>query len=90
MIDFDLEAPNLSFAHPIDDVSEIKTYRVLDYIYQRYLTPDKNGTAGPTLEERISIHSSWTFRLSQNLTGSGIHKVGPPRQTDRQLTYCML
>lgn len=58
MIDFDLEAPGLSFAHPIDDVSEIKTYGVLDYIYQRYLTPDKNDTAGPTLEERISMHSS--------------------------------
>ncbi len=41
MIDFDLEAPGLSFAHP-PDASESSTYGVLDYIYQRYLTTDQD------------------------------------------------
>jgi MinD-like ATPase involved in chromosome partitioning or flagellar assembly len=40
MIDFDLEAPGLSFAHPVDTPGTT-TYGVLDYIYQRYLTPDQ-------------------------------------------------
>ncbi len=41
MIDFDLEAPGLSFAHPVE-MPETTTYGVLDYIYQRYLTPDQD------------------------------------------------
>lgn len=41
MIDFDLEAPGLSFAHPVE-VPESSTDGVLDYIYQRYLTPEEN------------------------------------------------
>jgi MinD-like ATPase involved in chromosome partitioning or flagellar assembly len=40
MIDFDLEAPGLSFVHPVE-IPEESTYGVLDYIYQRYLTPDQ-------------------------------------------------
>jgi hypothetical protein len=39
MIDFDLEAPGLSFTHPTE-ISEETTYGVLDYIYHRYLTPN--------------------------------------------------
>jgi MinD-like ATPase involved in chromosome partitioning or flagellar assembly len=41
MIDFDLEAPGLSFAHPVEE-PEATTYGVLDYVYQRYLTPEEN------------------------------------------------
>ncbi len=41
MIDFDLEAPGLSLMLPSDSSSG-DTYGVLDYIYQRYLTPDQN------------------------------------------------
>ena len=41
MIDFDLEAPGSSFVHPLE-IPEATTYGVLDYIYQRYLTPDQD------------------------------------------------
>ncbi len=41
MIDFDLEAPGLSFMFPSEQ-NDTNTYGVLDYIYQRYLTPDIN------------------------------------------------
>ena len=41
MIDFDLEAPGLSLMLP-SDASDGDTCGVLDYIYQRYLTPDQN------------------------------------------------
>ncbi|MDQ2905238.1 MAG: AAA family ATPase [Chloroflexota bacterium] len=49
MMDFDLEAPGLSFMYPTEE-STPKLYGVLDYIYQRYLTPDENQ---PTIEECI-------------------------------------
>jgi Mrp family chromosome partitioning ATPase len=41
MIDFDLEAPGLSFACPAGE-QEATACGALDYIYQRYLTPDEN------------------------------------------------
>src|SRR5262249_19555615 len=41
MIYFDLEAPGLSFAHPAE-ASVSNTYGVLDYIYQRYITPGQD------------------------------------------------
>lgn len=41
MIDFDLEAPGLSFAYPRGDL-ETSVCGALDYIYQRYLTPEEN------------------------------------------------
>ena len=41
MVDFDLEAPGLSFAHPVE-TSETPKYGVLDYIHQRYLTPEED------------------------------------------------
>jgi MinD-like ATPase involved in chromosome partitioning or flagellar assembly len=49
MIDFDLEAPGLSFAYPIEE-SEATEYGVLDYMYQRYLTPEENQ---PVIEDCI-------------------------------------
>jgi MinD-like ATPase involved in chromosome partitioning or flagellar assembly len=54
MIDFDLEAPGLSFAHPIE-IPEATTYGVLDYIYQRYLTPDQNEPKIDACIRQISI-----------------------------------
>ncbi len=41
MIDFDLEAPGLSFLFPAEKADAAK-YGVLDYIHQRFLTPDEN------------------------------------------------
>jgi len=41
MIDFDLEAPGLSLLFPREP-SGTDRYGVLDYIHQRYLTPDHN------------------------------------------------
>jgi MinD-like ATPase involved in chromosome partitioning or flagellar assembly len=41
MIDFDLEAPGLSFMFPLLS-SDAHKLGVLDYIHQRYLTPDQN------------------------------------------------
>src|SRR5260370_32598126 len=54
MIDFDLEAPGLSFAHP-EDISGSTTYGVLDYIYQRYLTPDQDEPKIDACIRQISI-----------------------------------
>lgn len=54
MIDFDLEAPGLSFAHPVD-VPEATTYGVLDYVHQRYLTPEENIPAIDECIRQISI-----------------------------------
>ncbi|HWS84426.1 MAG TPA: AAA family ATPase [Ktedonobacteraceae bacterium] len=54
MIDFDLEAPGLSFMHPID-IPEATTYGVLDYIYQRYLTPDQDEPKIDDCIRQISI-----------------------------------
>lgn len=41
MIDFDLEAPGLSFTF-LSETSDSEKCGVLDYIYQRHLTPDQN------------------------------------------------
>jgi MinD-like ATPase involved in chromosome partitioning or flagellar assembly len=41
MIDFDLEAPGLSFMFPADQ-NDTTTYGVLDYIYPRYAIPNAN------------------------------------------------
>src|SRR5579875_2553594 len=41
MVDFDLEAPGLSFMFP-QDLSTSNKYGVLDYIHQRYLTPEQD------------------------------------------------
>jgi len=54
MIDFDLEAPGLSFAHPTE-VSGSDTYGVLDYIYQRYITPDQDVPKIDACIRQISI-----------------------------------
>ena len=54
MIDFDLEAPGLSFVHSVE-VPEVATYGVLDYIYQRYLTPDQNEPKIDACIRQISI-----------------------------------
>ena len=54
MIDFDLEAPGLSFAHPTE-VSGSSTYGVLDYIYQRYITPDQDIPKIDACIRQISI-----------------------------------
>lgn len=55
MIDFDLEAPGLSMMYPSPSLypsidSATKLYGVLDYIYQRYLTPNEDQ---PTISECI-------------------------------------
>lgn len=49
MIDFDLEAPGLSFLFPSAYPEQV-TYGVLDYLHQRYLTPDQNV---PTISECV-------------------------------------
>jgi MinD-like ATPase involved in chromosome partitioning or flagellar assembly len=49
MIDLDLEAPGLSFAHPVD-IPDANVCGVLDYIYQRDLTPDEDT---PKIEDCI-------------------------------------
>ena len=49
MIDFDLEAPGLSFMFPLLS-SDGHKFGVLDYIHQRYLTPDQKY---PTISECI-------------------------------------
>jgi MinD-like ATPase involved in chromosome partitioning or flagellar assembly len=54
MIDFDLEAPGLSFAHPIE-APEANIYGVLDYIYQRYLTPHLDEPKLDNCIRQISI-----------------------------------
>ncbi|WP_293329681.1 ParA family protein [Microcoleus sp. CAWBG58] len=43
MVDFDLEAPGISvlFQNDIENINE-QQYGVLDYLHQRYLTPDLN------------------------------------------------
>jgi MinD-like ATPase involved in chromosome partitioning or flagellar assembly/stress-induced morphogen len=41
MIDFDLEAPGLSFMFPLAPSGDDK-FGALDYIHQRYLTPEQN------------------------------------------------
>ncbi|MFL5657784.1 MAG: ParA family protein, partial [Ktedonobacteraceae bacterium] len=55
MIDFDLEAPGLSLMYPSPSLypsreSATGSYGVLDYIYQRYLTPNEDQ---PTISECI-------------------------------------
>jgi MinD-like ATPase involved in chromosome partitioning or flagellar assembly/stress-induced morphogen len=42
MIDFDLEAPGLSFLFPSAISTNQTAYGVLDYLHQRYLTPDQD------------------------------------------------
>lgn len=43
VVDFDLEAPGLSHLFPVDSATlDGNQYGVLDYLYQRILTPDKN------------------------------------------------
>lgn len=54
MMDFDIEAPGLSFMSP-SDTSGRATYGVLDYLHQRYLTPDENMPAIAECIERIEI-----------------------------------
>lgn len=43
MVDFDLEAPGISvlFQNDLENINE-EQYGVLDYLHQRYLTPDQN------------------------------------------------
>jgi cellulose biosynthesis protein BcsQ len=52
MVDFDLEAPGISvlFQNDLETINE-EQYGVLDYLHQRYLTPDLNI---PTIENCIS------------------------------------
>jgi len=52
MVDFDLEAPGISvlFQNDLENINE-EQYGVLDYLHQRYLTPDLNL---PTIENCIS------------------------------------
>lgn len=51
MVDFDLEAPGISvlFQTDVENINE-EQYGVLDYLHQRYLTPDLNI---PTIENCI-------------------------------------
>lgn len=49
VVDFDLEAPGLSYLFPIDSsTTNGEQLGVLDYLYQRTITPDKNT---PTIED---------------------------------------
>lgn len=52
MVDFDLEAPGISvlFQNDLENINE-EQYGVLDYLHQRYLTPDLDL---PTIEHCIS------------------------------------
>jgi len=52
MVDFDLEAPGISvlFQNDLENINE-EQYGVLDYLHQRYLTPDLDV---PTIEHCIS------------------------------------
>lgn len=54
MIDFDLEAPGLSFMSPLVSSNE-DNCGVLDYIHQRYLTPDQNQPEISECIRRIDI-----------------------------------
>jgi len=51
MVDFDLEAPGISvlFQNDLENINE-EQYGVLDYLHQRYLTPDQNI---PTIDNCI-------------------------------------
>lgn len=51
MVDFDLEAPGISvlFQNDLETINE-EQYGVLDYLHQRYLTPDQNI---PTIDNCI-------------------------------------
>jgi cellulose biosynthesis protein BcsQ len=51
MVDFDLEAPGISvlFQNDVENINE-EQYGVLDYLHQRYLTPDRNI---PTIDNCI-------------------------------------
>lgn len=51
MVDFDLEAPGISvlFQTDVENINE-EQYGVLDYLHQRYLTPDQNI---PTIDNCI-------------------------------------
>lgn len=51
IVDFDLEAPGLSYLFPIDSsTTNGSQYGVLDYLHQRTLTPDQNV---PAIEDCI-------------------------------------
>ncbi len=52
MIDFDLEAPGLSSLYLSEDTD---TYGVLDYIHQRFLTPDENQPSISECIRRIDV-----------------------------------
>lgn len=62
MVDFDLEAPGLSFAHPTE-ASEIITCGVLDYIYQRDLTPEESEPQIEDCIRQISIPANGELYL---------------------------
>ncbi len=54
MIDFDLEAPGLSLLYSSEE-SATGNYGVLDYIHQRFLTPDENQPSISECIRRIDV-----------------------------------
>lgn len=71
MIDFDLEAPGLSLMFPTT-LSENKTCGVLDYLHQRYLTPDQNEPPISGCLRQISV----PFRGELYLVPAGEYDEG--------------
>lgn len=59
IIDFDLEAPGISVLLRPDaiDENEVENYGVLDYIHQRYLTPNENIPAIEDCVHQVSLPS---------------------------------
>ncbi len=58
MVDFDLEAPGLSILfRPDAESSGVEPYGVLDYLHQRYLTPDENIPAIGDCIRQVSLQT---------------------------------
>lgn len=72
MMDFDIEAPGLSFLAPSGVPREAPSLGVLDYLHQRYLTPDQNV---PTIAECVR-HIDMPTRGELYLVPAGEYNEG--------------
>lgn len=85
MIDFDLEAPGLSFMFPPDSPNQTP-YGVLDYLHQRYLTPDEPVPPISACIRQIELSSRGELYLipSGDYTEGYVHRLS---DLDMRLFY---
>jgi MinD-like ATPase involved in chromosome partitioning or flagellar assembly len=77
ILDFDLEAPGLSYMFPSSTAMTEEQYGVLDYLHQRYLTPNENYPAvGQCIRQIVTSHRGELYLVPAGEYDEGyIHRL---------------